>query len=112
MLQFLQALKIRPALLVRKAYVLEILKRARGPCDGDITSFNEPVPQDEINSRTYKAGYTDRDGQPRTSRMTSYSKGDGRRPVDPVKYDKNAKRLFGETKLNIWPRDKHGNLIE
>jgi len=73
---------------------LEILKRARGHSDGDITSFDKPVPQDEINHRTYKAGYTDRDGQPK----------------DPPKI-----RIFGgvgETKLNLWPRDEAGNLID
>ncbi len=73
---------------------MEILKRARGPSDGDITSFKDVSDKDEINRRTHKAGYTDRDGQMK----------------DPPKI-----RSFGgigKTKLNIWPRDEAGNLID
>lgn len=73
---------------------MEILKRARGLNDGDITSFADVPDKDEINRRTWKAGYTDRDGQ---------------------KKDLPKTRIFGglgETKLNIWPRDSKGNLID
>ncbi|KKL17784.1 hypothetical protein LCGC14_2482090, partial [marine sediment metagenome] len=44
---------------------MEILKRARGYSDGDMATFNYRPPsglQDELNHRTWKAGYTDRDG--------------------------------------------------
>ena len=34
------------------------------------------------------------------------------RPVDKRKYDKSFERVFGKRKLNIWPRDRKGNLIE
>ncbi|KKN71940.1 hypothetical protein LCGC14_0415860 [marine sediment metagenome] len=39
-------------------------------------------------------------------------KGDDYRKVDRSKYDKNANRIFGEQKLNIWRRDDNGNLID
>jgi hypothetical protein len=74
--------------------LVQILKRARGPNDGDITSFRDAPNRNEINRRTWKAGYTDRDGQPK---------------------DLPKIRIFGgtgETKLNIWPRDERGNLID
>ena len=50
--------------------------------------------QEEVNHRTFNAGYTDRDGKPR---------------------DLPKIRIFGgygEAKLNVWPRDENGNLIE
>ena len=52
--------------------------------------------KDEVNSRTFKAGYTDRDGQPRISRTTSYGKGDAKRPFDRKKYAENYDRIFGK----------------
>lgn len=55
---------------------------------------NPKVLRDEVNSRTHQAGYTDRDGQPIVSGKIMISV--------PV----------GKEKLNIWPRDKRGNLIE
>ncbi len=73
---------------------MEILKRARGVNDGDITSFVGASDKDEINRRTCKAGYTDRDGQPK---------------------DRPKIRTFGglgENKLNLWSRDEAGNLID
>jgi hypothetical protein len=75
---------------------LEILKRARGPNDGDIVPFGPPPAglQDELNLRLFKAGHTDRDGQPK---------------------DLPKIRIFGglsKTKLNIWPRDSEDNLID
>jgi len=66
----------------------------------------------EVNRRSYKAGYTDRDGQPKISRKTSYGKGDWARNVNKAKYDAECNRLgLGKVKLNLWPRDEHGNLI-
>ena len=43
---------------------MEILKRARGHSDGDIMPFNADVNEikEEVNKRTYKAGYTGRYG--------------------------------------------------
>ncbi len=66
-------------------------------------SPNEIVPateskssiKDEVNRRTHKAGYTDRDGQPITSRITSYGKGDSPRPTNKKLYDLNYERAFG-----------------
>ena len=51
--------------------------------------------KDEVNSRTYKAGYTDRDGQPRISRSTGAGKGDVFRPTDKKKYDEGYILVFG-----------------
>jgi hypothetical protein len=63
--------------------------------EGDIVPFNtsEKVLKDEVNSRTAKAGHTTRYGEQRyaTKVMTTVP--------------------FGKTKLKVWPRDKHGNLI-
>ena len=49
--------------------------------------------QDEVNSRTAKAGYTTRYGEP------TYS----------MKIQTTVP--CGKTKLNVWPRDKNGQLI-
>ena len=74
---------------------MQILKRARGVNDGDIISpfANEKDLRDEVNRRTAKAGYTTRLGEApyRTKIQNTIS--------------------FGKQKLNLWPRDKHGNLI-
>ena len=74
---------------------MEILKRARGFQSGEGVSFleSESNVREEVNRRSFKAGYTDRDGQPR---------------------DRPKIRSFGglsENKLSIWPRDEQGNLI-
>ena len=44
---------------------MEILKRAKGD-SGDLASFNhsEKDIKEEVNLRTWKAGYTTRDGNP------------------------------------------------
>lgn len=56
-------------------------------------NVSERAVRDEVNRRTCKAGYTDRDGQPMIRKiMTTVP--------------------FGKVKLNIWPRDKNGNLID
>ena len=86
---------LRETLLVRKVNVLEILKRAKGN-SGEVVPFGTPPAgmQDELNHRTYKAGYTDRDGQKK----------------DPPKI-----RIYGGTgkdNFNLWPRDSEGNLID
>jgi len=47
--------------------------------------------QQEVNRRTYKAGYTDRDGQPR---RTSTGKGDNFRPCNRKKYAENYEKIF------------------
>ena len=79
---------------------MEILERARGASDGDIISFNHSKKdiQEEVNRRTAKAGFTDRDGQPRISRKTSYGKGDWPRPVNKKLYDQNYDRIFRKEK--------------
>ena len=38
-------------------------------------------------------------------------KGDSPRPVSN-KFYKEGERLFGPARLNLWPRDANGNLIE
>jgi len=50
--------------------------------------------KDEVNRRSYKAGYTDRDGQPKISRKSSAGKGDAPRPVNKKLYDRNYERIF------------------
>ena len=74
---------------------MQILKRAKGNSGEVIPPGTPPAGlQDELNHRTWKAGYTDRDGQAK----------------DPPKI-----RSFGgigETKLNVWPRDENGELID
>ena len=48
---------------------------------------------DEANYRSHKAGYSTRDGGP-----------------IPLKIQTTV--LWGRTKLNVWPRDAKGKLIE
>ena len=73
---------------------MQILKRARN-AEMDIISAAEPEGnvREEVNRRTWKAGHTDRDGQPK---------------------DRPKIRSFGglgENRISIWPRDEQGNLI-
>lgn len=50
----------------------------------------------EVNYRTHKAGYTDRDGQPKVSRHSKAAgKGDVPRPLNKKKYDEGYVRAFG-----------------
>jgi len=50
--------------------------------------------KDEVNRRTAKAGYTTRYGEcPHATKIQGLVG-------------------WGEQKLNVWPRDEHGNLIE
>ena len=69
-----------------------ITERHKSP--GEIVSPTESQSnvKEEVNRRTHKAGYTDRDGQPM-----------GRRKIQ--------NRGYGDSKLNVWPRDRNGNLI-
>lgn len=73
---------------------MEILKRAKGN-HGDLVSFsaNQNEIRDEVNRRTAKAGLTTRYGEPACN----------------TKIMSNG---IGPSKLNIWPRDEHGNLID
>lgn len=48
---------------------------------------------EEVNSRTHRAGYTTRDGG-----------------KIPLKIQTSVS--WGQVKLNIWPRDANGNLID
>lgn len=61
---------------------------------GDLVPFGIPAKdlQDEVNSRTCKAGYTNRHG-------------------DRLWSNKIMVRGFGKSKLNVWPRDENGELI-
>ena len=52
--------------------------------------------KEEVNKRTWKAGYTDRDGQPKISRRGA-GKGDVYRPVNKQLYDQNYERIFGHS---------------
>ena len=72
-----------------------ITKRHKAP--GMIVPHNESESNivDEVNRRTCKAGYTDRDGQPKVSRSNSVGKGDVPRPVNKKLYDQNYERIFG-----------------
>lgn len=75
---------------------MEILKRAKGFQDGDTVAWNENinVVREEVKRRASKAGYCTSNGEPvhSTKIMTTVP--------------------FGKEKLNIWPRDKNGKLIE
>ena len=83
--------------LAQEVEVLEILKRAREFQSGEGIPWNanEADVRQEINQRTYKAGYTDRDGRPKVSRQTNYSKGDSRRPGNSQMYRENYVKIFG-----------------
>ena len=74
---------------------MEIITRKHHGEAGDIVPFNasNAAVQDEVNLRSWKAGYTNRQGEP------TYS-------------TKIMAQGFGESKLNTWPRDKNGQLIE
>jgi len=74
---------------------LEILKRAREFQSGEgISAFeSESNVREEVNRRSFKAGYTDRDGQPRSGPKIRSFGG------------------LGENRISTWPRDEQGNLI-
>ncbi len=74
---------------------MQILKRAKN-AEMDIipATESESNVQDEVNRRSHKAGYTDRDGQMKVSRNNSAGKGDVSRPCDMNKYRENYDRIF------------------
>lgn len=76
---------------------MEIIKRAKGDA-GEIIPWNadKKAVQEEVNHRTHKAGYTDRDGQPPLrSRCSEAGKGDWTRPCNTRKYRENYVKIFG-----------------
>ena len=77
---------------------MQILKRAKN-AEMDIVSVfeSEANVREEVNRRTCKAGYTDRDGQPKISRNNGAGKGDVPRPCNGNKYRKNYERIFGHS---------------
>jgi hypothetical protein len=64
--------------------------------NGELVPANvsESALRDEVNRRTAKAGYTTRHGECRAATRIQGLVG------------------WGRQKLNVWPRDKDGNLIE
>lgn len=71
--------------------VLEILKRAKGDAgEGIPWNADQKDVQQEVNHRTHKAGYTDRDGIP-----LGAGKGDIPRPCNMKKYRENYEKIFG-----------------
>ena len=81
--------------MAERVNVLEILKRAKG-ISGEIIAFDESASniREEALRRSAKAGYTTRNGEPTQSTkiMTTV----------PI----------GKERLNVWPRDENGNLID
>ncbi len=77
---------------------MQILKRAKN-AEMDIISASEPESnvREEVNRRTYKAGYTDRDGQMKVSRSTGAGKGDVPRLCNKKLYDQEYERIFGHS---------------
>lgn len=76
--------------------VLEILKRAKGDAAGDVIPWNANPKsvREEVNRRTAKAGYTTKYGE------------------CPCATKIQTSVPFGEQKLNVWPRDENGDLID
>lgn len=76
--------------LAQENYILEILKRAKGFQSGEGVSFleSEANVREEVNRRTCKAGYTNREGgPPATGNIRSMPAND--------KYRKNYVKIFG-----------------
>lgn len=76
---------------------MEILKRAKGD-SGEIVSFSESESsiKEEVDKRTARAGYTTKLGEP------TYG----------TKIQGLAYLPWSREKLNVWPRDSEGNLID
>jgi hypothetical protein len=73
-----------------KVEVLEILKRARGDAgEGIPWNAREADVRQEIVHRTWKAGYSDKDGMPIQHREDAHCKSDLQR------YRKNYVKIFG-----------------
>ena len=81
--------------LASETKVLEILKRAKQFQSGEGVSFleSEVNVREEAIRRSHRAGHCNKNGG----------------PVDSGKIWSSCG--FGETKLNLWPRDEAGNLI-
>ena len=73
---------------------MQILKRAKGD-SGETVSFRakEEDLRDEVNRRSHKAGYTDRDGQPPLCNRGGAGKGDAPRPMNKKKFNENYDRI-------------------
>ena len=81
--------------LFSEVYVLEIMTHKNHGDEGELLPFNADKKdvQDEVNRRTAKAGYTTKYGEnPCATKIQNHG--------------------FGESKLNIWPRDENGQLID
>ncbi len=76
---------------------MQIMKRAKN-AEMDIISASESESnvREEVNKRTFKAGYTDRDGQQKISRNDGAGKGDVPRPCNAKKYRENYEKIFGK----------------
>lgn len=75
---------------------MEIIKRTKAPNEiVSATESNSSI-RDEVNRRSFKAGYTDRDGQLRISRSGGAGKGDSPRSVNKKLYDENYDRIFNK----------------
>ncbi len=83
--------------LAQEINVLEILKRAKQFQSGEgISAFeSEGNIKEEVIRRSFKAGYTDRNGQPKRSRNNSAGKGDVPRPCNKKLYDENYEHIYG-----------------
>lgn len=73
---------------------MEILNRAKDGCKLVPDGVSQTDMREEVNHRTSKAGYTTKYGE----------------CLSATKIQTTVP--FGETKLNVWPRDKNGQLIE
>ena len=75
---------------------MQIINRAKGFQSGEgISVFeSESNVREEVNRRSCKAGYTDRDGQPINN---GAGKGDVPRPCNMKKYRENYERIFGHS---------------
>ncbi len=73
---------------------MQILQRAKD--GGELVPFNVPQKdvEDEVNRRTAKAGYTTRYGE------------------CPYRTRIQETVSFGAVRLNVWPRDADGQLID
>ena len=76
-----------------KQQINTFVKMSKAPVEIVPSGVSEKDLRDEANSRTCKAGYTTRYGEPTYSTKIQ------------------ATVLFGKTKLNVWPRDENGHLI-
>ncbi len=74
-----------------------ITSRTKAPNEIVPAAESEGSIKDEVNRRTHKAGYTDRDGQPMVRRNSGAGKGDSPRPVNKKLYDENYERIFGKS---------------